>query len=389
MSWIRRPPSLSNLRVHPGIRHPSRLWTDPCPFYRPADPFANVHLKYVINYDGAHAQQLIHLGGAISVITAHLPKMEPEYVLRLVFDYRAITVFLFYDGWVKGAISSRVFTEERFIEVVFLSVDWALQRGGKGRLLMNYLKTIMQFSEIFDFLVCADNKAIDFFQKQGFSYRTIAMDPKRWMGRIRDYLDVTLMHCQIYPEVDYFGFARALDKQMEFLETQTGDRYFGGVFRREDMWEPYRYCPQFLNRSLPELVLMLRTPEGPEDEPWKEDYFERMDQIKWRCVRILQQLQADEEFARIFERPVTEEIAPRYFDDVNRPMDFCTVRKRLRRFRDYYKRPEMFAADIDLIVENCKKYNSMDTVYHRAAVTLKQRFRELYAREFPEICVEK
>jgi histone acetyltransferase len=130
---------------------------------------------------------------------------------------------------------------------------------------------------------------------------------------------------------------------------------------------------------------MFASEEAPADEFRKiQDYAERMNRMKQRCSTILQELQSEALFVGIFDRPVTEAIAPKYFDDVTRPMDFCTVRKRLRRFRDYYKRPEMFLADIDLICENCKKYNPIDTIFHKAAITLKQRIRELYAREFPE-----
>jgi histone acetyltransferase len=198
------------------------------------------------------------------------------------------------------------------------------------------------------------------------------------------------MYCQVYPEIDYFNFPQALDKQMEFLQEQVGKRCFKGVFPKEDIWLPYPSAPHFLNRPLPELVPMFASQEAPADEFRKiQDYGERMNQLRRRCSRILQQLQAEESFSRIFERPVTEALAPKYFVTITRPMDFSTVRKRLRRFHDYYKRPEIFAADIDLIIENCKRYNPIDTVYHKAALSLKQMFRELYVHEFPEVFIDR
>jgi hypothetical protein len=39
---------------------------------------------------------------------------------------------LLHDGSIKGAISSRIFREERFIEMVFLTVDAGFQNGGTG-----------------------------------------------------------------------------------------------------------------------------------------------------------------------------------------------------------------------------------------------------------------
>jgi histone acetyltransferase len=323
---------------------------------------------------------------ATNVISTQLPNMGTDYVLRLVCDFRAITVFLFHDGAVKGAISSRIFNEERFVEIVFLAVDGRLQNGGKGRLLLNYLKTVMQSTELFDFLTCADNNAVLFFRKQGFTDRVIPMDPRRWMGRIKDYEKVTLMYCQVHPEIDYFTFAQSLEKQMDFLQLQIGKRYFNGLFQKESLWIPDQYCPQFLNRPLPKFLAMFASEEMPVEE--FSDYAERMSANKQRFWRILQQLQADPMFTEIFEHPVTEAIAPGYFERVQRPMDFSTISKRLRRFNDYYKRPEIFAADIDLIVENCKRYNPRETLIRKAAISLKQKFRELYTQEFPEIVVD-
>jgi histone acetyltransferase len=118
------------------------------------------------------------------------------------------------------------------------------------------------------------------------------------------------------------------------------------------------------------------------------DYRERMSEMKRECERILDELQGNSVFAAIFDRPVTEAIAPHYFKKIERPMDICTMRKRLRRFEDYSKRPEMFAADICLIIENCKAYNPPETIYFGRAVQLKRRFRVLYRREFPIVSLD-
>jgi histone acetyltransferase len=238
-------------------------------------------------------------------------------------------------------------------------------------------------------MVCADNYAVNFFKEQGFSDRAINMDSKRWVGRIEDYENVTLMYCQVYPEVDYIDFERALDKQIEFFESQIGRRSFRGVFGKDSFWGPCKHCPLFLCRSLPELVPMFGSGERRADGVQAmSDYRERMSEMKRKCERILDELQRNSLFAAIFDRPVTEAIAPHYFKKIERPMDFCTIRKRLRRFEDYYKRPEMFAADINLIIENCKAYNPPETIYFGWAVQLKRHFRLLYRREFPVVSLD-
>jgi histone acetyltransferase len=43
------------------------------------------------------------------------------------------------------------------------------------------------------------------------------MDPQRWVGRIKDYDKIALMHCHIYPEIDCMNFQNAVDRQTGFL----------------------------------------------------------------------------------------------------------------------------------------------------------------------------
>jgi histone acetyltransferase len=323
-------------------------------------------------------QLLLHLNSAKNVISRQLPNMGAGYIARLVFDFHAITVFTIHDGVIKGALCSRVFPEERFLEIVFLGVDTAYQSLGYGRLLMNYLKTIIQADEFYDLLTCADNEAVGYFRKQGFNDKAINMDPKRWVGRIKDYEGVTLVHCRLYPEVDYMQFQLDVSRQMQFLESHIGRRVHKPLFDRRTIWLPFEQSPTFLSRPLPEVIDLSGFRDGPID------YDQKMADIRIRLARILRQLQADEKFTEIFQRPVTEAIAPGYFQTIKKPMDFQTIEKRLLRFSDYYKRPEMFWCDIQQMVENCKQFNSSDTMYYKAAVSLWGKFRGLYAAEFPD-----
>ncbi len=51
-------------------------------------------------------------------------------------------------------------------------------------------------------LTYADNFAIGYFKKQGFS-KEIRMPPERWKGFIKDYDGGTLMECFIHPKIDF------------------------------------------------------------------------------------------------------------------------------------------------------------------------------------------
>lgn len=54
------------------------------------------------------------------------------------------------------------------------------------------------------FLTYADNYAIGYFQKQGFS-KQVVMPKDRWIGYIKDYDGGTLMECYIHPAMDYLS----------------------------------------------------------------------------------------------------------------------------------------------------------------------------------------
>ena len=54
--------------------------------------------------------------------------------------------------------------------------------------------------------------------------------------------------------------------------------------------------------------------------------------------------------------PVTEDIAPGYFQMIDRPMDISTIRSNLKE-KKYYTSWSMFEEDLRLIYTNCQAYN--------------------------------
>jgi histone acetyltransferase len=250
---------------------------------------------------------------------------------------------------------------------------------------MNYLKSVIQTDELFDLLTCADNDAVGFFKKQGFNDKAIHMDPKRWQGRIKDYDKITLVHCHIYPEVDYMNFQLASARQLAFLESHLGKRVYPALFNEQDIWRPYKHAPTYL--SLPLTDVMALSTFDDSSAPEKlilDNYIAEVEKLRWRMLHLLRLLQADDKFSEIFQKPVTEAIAPGYFETITKPMDFQTIERRLLRFNDYYKSPAVFWADMQQMVENCKQFNSQDTMYYKAAANLWKEFNKLYSTEFGE-----
>lgn len=75
-----------------------------------------------------------------------------------------------------------------------LCVSCSLQ--GYGTRLMNHLKEAAKLDGLTHFLTYADNYAIGYFRKQGFT-KHVSMPPERWVGYIKDYDGGTLMECTV------------------------------------------------------------------------------------------------------------------------------------------------------------------------------------------------
>jgi histone acetyltransferase len=126
--------------------------------------------------------------------------MPREYIVRLVFDKRHKSFAICLNGRIIGGICYRPYKEQRFGEIAFCAISATEQVRGFGTSLMNHLKKYVQMENLEYFLTYADNYAIGYFQKQGFS-KTIAMPKERWFGYIKDYDGGTLMECYIHPGI--------------------------------------------------------------------------------------------------------------------------------------------------------------------------------------------
>ena len=98
-----------------------------------------------------------------------LPKIPKEYITRLIFDSQHKSLILFKNDQVIGGICFRPFPHKGFSEIVFCAISTSEQVKGYGTRLMNHLKDYHIRQHIYKFLTYADEFAIGYFQKQGFS----------------------------------------------------------------------------------------------------------------------------------------------------------------------------------------------------------------------------
>lgn len=70
--------------------------------------------------------------------------MPKEYIVRLVFDHRHISLAIMRQGRAIGGICYRPYYEQRFGEIAFCAINSNEQVRGYGSLLMNHLKHHVQ-----------------------------------------------------------------------------------------------------------------------------------------------------------------------------------------------------------------------------------------------------
>jgi histone acetyltransferase len=161
-------------------------------------------------------RSLIILTGLKTLFQKQLPKMPREYIARLVYDENSRCLAIIKRGYrVVGGISFRPFPQRGFAEIVFFAINGADQVKGYGGMLMDHFKAHIRktYPSMNDFLTCADNYAVGYFEKQGFT-KDITLDKHLWAGYIKDYEGSTIMQCTLVPKVDY------LDKKKIFVAQQ-------------------------------------------------------------------------------------------------------------------------------------------------------------------------
>lgn len=95
-------------------------------------------------------------------------------------------------------------------------------------------------------------------------------------------------------------------------------------------------------------------------------------------VFILDRLQKKDTYG-VFSEPVDINELPDYFEVIDQPMDFGTVRKKLG--RGAYKKLEELEADVYLICSNAMLYNAPGTVYYRQARSI----QDIAKRDFENL----
>lgn len=328
----------------------------------------------VVNNDNTR-ESLIILTGLKCIFQKQLPKMPKEYIARLVYDRTHLSIAITkHPLEVVGGITYRPFKGRKFAEIVFCAISSDQQVKGYGAHLMSHLKDYVKAtSDVVHFLTYADNYAIGYFKKQGFT-KEITLEKSVWMGYIKDYEGGTIMQCTMLPRVRYLESGRMLLKQKEAVKAKI--RAFS---KSHEVHQPPAVWKNGLKPIDPLSIEAIRA------SGWSADMDELARQPRHgpnynQLLHLLNDMQ-NHQAAWPFVHPVSRDDVADYYDVIKEPMDLETMESKLE--ADNYATPEDFIRDANLIFNNCRKYNNETTPYAKCANKL-EKFMWTQIRAIPE-----
>lgn len=335
--------------------------------------FGDIEFK-VVNNDNSPESTII-LTGLKCIFQKQLPKMPKDYIARLVYDPNHVSLAIVkFPLEVVGGITYRPFKERKFAEIVFCAISSEQQVKGYGAHMMCHLKDYVKATTpIMHFLTYADNYAIGYFKKQGFT-KEITLEKSVWMGYIKDYEGGTIMQCTMLPKVRYLELHRMLKKQKEIVLAKI--RAFS---LSHQVHQPPAEWKDGVVPLDPMSIPAIRA------SGWSADMDELARQPRHgpnynQLLHLLNDMQNHQQ-SWPFLHPVSREDVADYYDVIKEPMDLSTMEEKLE--ADNYGTPEDFVKDANLIFNNCRKYNNETTPYAKCANKL-EKFMWQQIRAIPE-----
>ncbi|KAJ8599721.1 hypothetical protein CTAYLR_004762 [Chrysophaeum taylorii] len=305
-----------------------------------------------------------------NIFAAQLPKMPRDYISRLVFDRRHVSLAILRDDAVLGGICYRPFRAQRFAEIAFCAITASEQVRGFGTRVMNHLKEHAKRSGILYFLTYADNYAIGYFKKQGFS-ANVGLPREKWFGFIKDYDGGTLMECYIHPTIDFLNVREMVRSQRSFVEARLVDRF--------EATEPRRLIDPTVDLTDNTVSLLDHVP-GLRELGYTEAQLralvgsdraenERRAEERQAMSALLEKTKRHEASWPFLE-PVDVVDVPDYLDVISDPIDLKTIHDHLKS-TSRYRHFTHLKADILRMLDNCRKYN-VSGLYVKTADTLEK-----------------
>lgn len=329
---------------------------------------------------------------AKELLQIQLPKMPREYILKQIFDEKHRTLCMFNDDELIGVICFRPFYENDFTEMVFLAVNFSSQIKGNGSFMVYVFKEYFKYS-LFNFkkggleeegsiskldfsqmhyfplsipvyiMTYADNSALGFFKKQGFT-NNLKFD--KWVGQIKDYEGGTLVECRVFWEINYVNSLKIINEVKE------------KIFKKIKNAEELKIKRGPISKENLEILLEVNFFQGKiKVENQKiiipEKNKKRKDVLKDFMTFFLADLTSNV-FAWPFVKPVDPHVVTDYYKVIRKPMDLSTMEEKLN--RGLYASMDDFENDFYLIISNCYHYNAINTQYYKCAQNFESYFHK-------------
>ncbi|KAI4301176.1 hypothetical protein L6164_034482 [Bauhinia variegata] len=337
-------------------------------------------LKFVCYSNDGVDDHMVWLIGLKNIFARQLPNMPKEYIVRLVMDRSHKSVMVIRRNQVVGGITYRPYVSQKFGEIAFCAITADEQVKGYGTRLMNHLKQhARDVDGLTHFLTYADNNAVGYFIKQGFT-KEIHLEKDRWQGYIKDYDGGILMECKIDPKLPYTDLSTMIRRQRQAIDEKIRELsnchivYPGIDFQKKEA-------------GIPKKIIKVEDIPGLREAGWTPDQWVHS---RFRTLsastdsatnqkhltafmRSLLKAMHDHVDAWPFKDPVDARDVPDYYDIIKDPMDLKTMSKRVES-EQYYVTFEMFVEDAKRMFANARTYNSPETIYYKCSTRLESHF---------------
>ena len=303
------------------------------------------HTEFGVVHNDRKIDNMVQLLQLRNLFSKALVKMPRDYLIRMIFDRRHLTYTMYRDnGTIVGGLCFRPFPHRCFAEVVFLAIAQGEQVRGKGTRLMNHFKEYCKRELGIKYLLTyADNFAIGYFRKQGFTAE-ITLPSAQWKGYIKDYDGGTMMGCRLYQHIDYRDISASM-KEVIKETCNTLSHPLVDIKVHPGLTDAFPINPA----SIPGVEGLGRV-FNPVEDGWSV----RTGSLQGQIASLLAAA-VKEPFSLAFREPVSEAMVPGYSCVITKPIDLATMRTRNE--RNMYRCREDFRADVKLMIDNCVQFN--------------------------------
>ncbi|KAK6940751.1 Bromodomain [Dillenia turbinata] len=380
-----------------GFGATARTWADNSTSYEEEG-----RLKFVCQSNDSVDEHMVWLIGLKNIFARQLPNMPKEYIVRLVMDRNHKSMMVIRRKQVVGGITYRPYVSQKFGEIAFCAITADEQVKGYGTRLMNHLKQhARDVDGLTHFLTYADNNAVGYFIKQGFT-KEIHLDKDKWQGYgqkfvilyIKDYDGGILMECKIDPKLPYIDLSSMIRQQRQAIDEKIKELsnchvvHTGIDFSK--VHNLHKIIGSDLNQKeagIPKRFMKVEDMRGLREAGWTPDQWgysrfrivnASADSASYQkalttFMRSLLKSMHEHPDAWPFREPVDARDVPDYYDIIKDPIDLKTMSKRLES-ELYYVTLEMFVADVKRMFSNARTYNSPETIYYKCATRLAAHF---------------